>query len=162
MVELLPDAAEHRAFFAGIVETFHREGLGPAVAAFTAGNEDDAPTHQPPAPVTPLSPEAVSRMADTLPYFLNHILRQFTAYTPDIAALQAVGAAERLVPAGGRDSRGQRLYRPSVALAEQVGAKHRDFPGGHIGAAEHPAAFADMLAEALTEVRTEVRTDTPG
>ncbi|GAA4193612.1 alpha/beta fold hydrolase [Microbispora amethystogenes] len=37
VVEVLPDAAEHRALLARVRDTFHREGLMPAAAVFAAG-----------------------------------------------------------------------------------------------------------------------------
>jgi hypothetical protein len=70
---------------------------------------------------------------------------------PDIGALQ--GVAHLLVLAVGRDSRGRFPYRPNVVLAERLGLHVVEFPGGHIGYATHPAAFAEQLAGAVELTR---------
>ncbi|WP_055552305.1 alpha/beta fold hydrolase [Streptomyces sp. NBRC 110028] len=150
LVELLPDAEKQRAFFAEVREAYRREGIGAAVAVMSAGTGPaegaaaklDRGVRPPPRPA-----EAIDRMMANFPYFLEHILCPFTGHVPDVEALAAV--SERLVPAGGRDSRGLLLYRPAVALAERLGTGVVDFPGGHTGLSEHPAEFTEVLGETL-------------
>ncbi|KAA9381771.1 alpha/beta hydrolase [Microbispora cellulosiformans] len=57
VVEVLPDAAEHRALLARVRDTFHREGLMPAAAVFAAGLRR-------PASVTPVTPAIPAGGAD--------------------------------------------------------------------------------------------------
>ena len=79
----------------------------------------------------------MNRMAGNLPFFLSHELRPFTRYVPDLPALDA--NRDRIVLAGGRDSRDHLPYRPAALLAERFGTQVVDFPGGHVGYATHPA-----------------------
>ncbi|NJP94529.1 alpha/beta hydrolase [Nonomuraea sp. FMUSA5-5] len=58
VVEVLPDAAVHRAMLARVADTLHREGLMPAAAMFAAGlaaeaSKDSAPASAAPAGGTP-------------------------------------------------------------------------------------------------------------
>lgn len=49
VVEVLPDAAGHRALIAHVQETFRTEGLMPAMAVFAAGLQKDGDTTEPKA-----------------------------------------------------------------------------------------------------------------
>ncbi|MFF3259955.1 alpha/beta fold hydrolase [Streptomyces sp. NPDC002932] len=149
LVEVLPDAPAHRALVARVTETFHAEGLGPAMAAFSAGLRKAGDTDEPVAAVE-LPPQAAARaertMAD-LPYFVGRIVPAFMSYVPDVQRLEALSG--RLVLACGRDSRGELPYRPAALLAERLGTELRHFPGGHTGLSTHPAEFGEHLREAL-------------
>ena len=136
-VEVLPDAARQRAMFAEVDEIGRTEGLGAAMARLQAGLEgtawEGAPTAVPdPDPDSPMG------------VFLGHVLLPFTSYAPDLAALKTHSA--RLTLGAGHDSPGQLPYRTAAALAELSGADFTEFPGGHLGVLQHPAAFADRLA----------------
>ncbi|MEU3607496.1 alpha/beta hydrolase [Streptomyces sp. NPDC035033] len=168
VVEVLPDAPEHRAFVARVRETLHTQGLMPAMAAFAAGLAKDgaptkskegaptapkegAPTAPKAAPAAPeLPPQAAARaertMAD-LPYFVGSIVPPFMTYVPDIRTLAA--RPDRLVLAVGTDSEGELPHRAAAALAEKTGTELRHFPGGHTGLTTHPAEFGAFLAKAL-------------
>jgi hypothetical protein len=78
---------------------------------------------------------------------MEHELRQYPRAELDLATLSA--HAERIVLAGGRDSRDQMTYQPNVVLAQQLGCDIVDFPGGHLGFLSFPAEFAQDLANAL-------------
>lgn len=54
-------------------------------------------------------------------------------------------------PAGGRDSRekGSMPFLPVVTLAGRLGRDIAEFPGGHVGYAEHPGDFATQLGRLL-------------
>lgn len=86
-------------------------------------------------------------MSANAPFFLEHQLRQFTGHLPDLDALAPY--ADRLVPAAGEESRGLLLRRPAEALARRLGVGLAEFPGGHVGCVERPAAFADRLLDVL-------------
>ncbi|MFF1481228.1 alpha/beta fold hydrolase [Streptomyces sp. NPDC058301] len=127
---LLPDAAERLAFIDGVYETFRREGVGAAMAEFSAlfGGR--------PAPKLP-------EAHDNTAFFLAHMLRPSTGFVPDVAALAPL--ADRISVAGGRDSRTQAVHRPVEVLAERLGLRLLEFPGGHVGYAKWPEEFAGLL-----------------
>jgi hypothetical protein len=86
-------------------------------------------------------------MAD-MPYFLGRIVPSFMAYVPDVDRLEAL--SDRLVLAGGADSRGELPYRPAAFLAERFGTELIHFPGGHTGLSTHPTAFGEVLRKVLS------------
>ncbi|WP_440104711.1 alpha/beta fold hydrolase [Streptosporangium sp. H16] len=150
-VEVLPDAAEHRALLARVQDTFRRDGLMPAVAEFAAGLRRPG-AEEPVAAETAveLPPGAAARAERTManmPYFLGRIVPSFMAYVPDVDRLAAL--SDRLVLAGGADSRGELPYRPAALLAERFGTELVHFPGGHTGLSTHPAEFAELLRKVL-------------
>jgi len=79
--------------------------------------------------------------------FFSREVRQFTRYVPDLPALEA--NQDRIVLAGGRDSREHLPYRPAALLAERFGTQVVDFPGDHIGYVTQPVEFAAKLQHVL-------------
>ncbi|WP_031063756.1 alpha/beta fold hydrolase [Streptomyces sp. NRRL WC-3742] len=160
LVEVLPDAAVHRALLARVRDTFRTEGLMPAMAVFAAGlrKPGDEPAPAPEVEVeveaeaeveVELPPQAEERAEQTmgdLPYFVGRIVPSFMAYAPDLHRLRA--RSEQLVLACGEDSRGELPYRPAAFLAEHLGIELLHFPGGHIGLTTHPAEFGALLRKA--------------
>ncbi|MBT2510950.1 alpha/beta hydrolase [Streptomyces sp. ISL-98] len=149
MVEVLPDAYEHRALIARVQETLRTQGLMPAMAVFAAGLKKDGDTTEPKAELK-LPPQAAARAERTmanLPYFVGRIVPSFMSYAPDIHRLEAL--SDRLVLACGQDSRGELPYRPAALLAERLGTELLHFPGGHTGLTTHPADFGELLSKAL-------------
>ncbi|MEV5745618.1 alpha/beta hydrolase [Microbispora rosea] len=163
VVEVLPDAAEHRALLARVQDTFRREGLMPAAAVFAAGLRrpgadpvdvradvrGDARVDA--GAATELPPQAAARVQRTMadmPYFLGRIVPGFMAYRPDVDRLEAL--SDRLVLAAGADSRGELPYRPAAFLAERFGTELVHFPGGHTGLSTHPAEFGELLRKMLS------------
>ncbi|CAM3552420.1 alpha/beta hydrolase [Nocardiopsis gilva] len=146
LVELLDDPAPHRALFAEVRDTFRTQGAGPAMARFSEGLGE-----RPAEKATEIPPEIqemAPRMHANMPVFLEHMLCPFTGTVPDVAALQ--GVPHKLVPAVGRDSRGQvPLYGPATRLGELLGIEVVEFPGGHVGCTEHPKEFAKQLLASL-------------
>ncbi|MGW1200195.1 alpha/beta fold hydrolase [Streptomyces sp. NPDC002536] len=131
---LLPDAARYAAFFDEVYATYRREGVPAAMdrlGAIFGGR---------PAPQLP-------EAADNSRFFLSHVMLPSSRCAPDVAALAAV--ADRIVLAGGRDSRTHDVHRPVAVLARRLGREPAEFPGGHVGYAKHPAAFAAQLAGIL-------------
>ncbi|MFC8659445.1 alpha/beta fold hydrolase [Streptomyces parvus] len=165
VVEVLPDAAEHRALLARVQDTFRTQGLMPAMAVFAAGLKEDGDTTDgdttdgdpkdrdttdgdtaEPEPGPGLPPRAAARAEQTmadLPYFVGRIVPGFMSYAPDIRRLE--GLSDRLVIAGGQDSRGELPYRSAAFLAERLGTELQHFPGGHVGLTTHPAEFGELL-----------------
>ncbi|MFD5536566.1 alpha/beta fold hydrolase [Streptomyces sp. NPDC127079] len=74
--------------------------------------------------------------------FLDHVLRPFTRYRPQ-AGLPG------LTVAAGTDSRGQLLHKAAQYTARHTGGAFAEFPGGHLGALEHPGAFAERITQIL-------------
>ncbi|MEU5312767.1 alpha/beta hydrolase [Streptomyces sp. NPDC021562] len=74
--------------------------------------------------------------------FLDHVLRPFTAYRPQ-------EGLPRLTVAAGTESREQLLHRTAQSVAAHTGGAFAEFPGGHLGALEHPGAFADRVGRTL-------------
>lgn len=149
VVEVLPDAADHRALVARVRETFRTEGLQPAMAVFAAGVSGDRADEQRPQPeLPPRAAERVARSMADLPYFLGQIVPRFMSYVPDLPRLERL--SERLVVAAGEDSHGELPYRAASVLAERTGAPLQLFPGGHIGLTTHPEEFGARLRGVLT------------
>ncbi|ARF58814.1 alpha/beta fold hydrolase [Streptomyces gilvosporeus] len=146
LLELLDDPAPHRALFAEVRDVFRTDGAGAAMARFSqalGGRPTERTTELPPE-----IQEMAPRMHANLPVFLGHMLCPFSSTVPDLVALRRV--ADRLIPAAGRDSRGQvPLYGPVVRLAELLGREVLEFPGGHLGCTEHPKEFGKQLLAAL-------------
>ena len=72
-------------------------------------------------------------------FWMEHEFRQYPAYHPDLDALAAV--AEKIVPAGGRDSRekGNMPFLPVVTLAGRLAASLRSF---RVATSATPSALA--------------------
>ncbi|RKS97147.1 pimeloyl-ACP methyl ester carboxylesterase [Streptomyces sp. 3211.6] len=148
LVEVLPDPAPHRALFAEVRELTRTQGPAAGMAHMAQGL-GGTPERQEPAELPPEILEMAPRMYANQPFFLEHVLVPFTSATPDVPALRT--AADRLVLAAGEDSRAiPALYGPAARLSALTGAPFTEFPGGHVGCAEHPAPFATRLLETLT------------
>ncbi|MEU8148494.1 hypothetical protein [Nonomuraea sp. NPDC048901] len=91
-------------------------------------------------------------MSLNIGFFLDHEVRQAPGYRPDLATLDA--QRERIVLAGGRDSRQHFPYRPGLALADRWGKPMIDFPGDHTGYWSQPDEFAATLIDVLTSPTT--------
>ena len=146
-VELLPDAAEQRAFVNTVYDTYRTHGVRPAMQKFAAGaGLRDGPQPDQAAP-SPQMREAFGRVMRNLDFFLAHGLKPISLYVPDIATLRAGPA--RIVVGVGETSTGQLAHRTAVALAERLGTTPVTFPGDHGGYGAQPAAFAEKLHLAL-------------
>lgn len=145
---LLPDAADWLATLDGVYATYTASGVSAAMAQFAVAV--GLPVMRPPPGVQ--LPPAVAAMLARMPvnfeFWLEHEIRTYPRYAPDLAALRT--AADRLVVGYGRDSRGTVLERPARALAELLPAPAVEFAGGHIGYRTDGPAFAAQLAEVLT------------
>ncbi|HEV3355155.1 MAG TPA: alpha/beta hydrolase [Pseudonocardiaceae bacterium] len=79
----------------------------------------------------------------------EHMMRPTLEWLPDAAALKA--ASSRVLVGIGEESAGQYCDRTSRVLAGQLGIEPSMFPGGHIGFADNPAAFAARLRDVLAD-----------
>ena len=141
--------------FAGIYSTYEAAGLWPAMAQFGQAVGLPGGPAAPPAGagVAPEIAAMLARTEDNMTFWMEHEFRQYPAYHPDLDALAA--AAEKIVPAGGRDSRekGNMPFLPVVTLAGRLGRVIAEFPGGHVGYAEYPGDFAAQLGRLLSTDR---------
>jgi pimeloyl-ACP methyl ester carboxylesterase len=143
---------------ADIVETYHREGFGPAMAKFINLVMYPAPLPpdflEQPAPdpaMFGLPTDDDGRRDDLL---LGKNLATMPLFEPDLAALRA--SSVRLVPAVGENDAATLARRGGLALAEALGVEVVVFPGDHGGFVRNewspnndPAAFAAKLREVL-------------
>ncbi len=150
-VELLPDAASHRAAAQDVYDTYRSSGPWPAMQKFlaNAGLEGGQPSSEAGPHVEP-SPdvlEAMARMQANVEFFLAHMLLPISTYVPDVATLRTVPT--RIVIGVGDASRGQVAHRSGVAVAERLGTTPVVFAGGHGGFQSDPGPFAEKLDEVL-------------
>ncbi|MFI9344629.1 alpha/beta fold hydrolase [Streptomyces sp. NPDC052773] len=140
-VTVLPDGARQRAAFREVYDTYRAAGPAAAAARLTAVLEERAPDALPEG--RPLSP--TEEPTSPLALFLAHVLVPFTSYVPDLPTPPS--PTPRLTLAAGETSRGRLLHRTAEFLARRAGSGFAELPGGHLGALEHPVAFADRLTE---------------
>jgi pimeloyl-ACP methyl ester carboxylesterase len=146
--ELLPDAAEKRAFAESVYDTYRSTGVDAGIQRFLAGTGlGGGPRPLQGLPPNPEMQEAVSRIRSNFAFFFAHGLKTISSYVPDVATLRS--SPVRIVVAVGETSSGQLAYLTAIALAERLGSAPVTFPGGHSGYAEQPAAFAEKLRQVL-------------
>jgi pimeloyl-ACP methyl ester carboxylesterase len=149
-IGLLPDREAQRAAFRRVRAEYQARGVDAAWAMFgeVTGLETGTEAPRPdPASLPPHIAEAIARTLANRPFFLEYEMVPFTEYVPDLDRLAAVPT--EIVPAGGVTSRGQLAARPIRVVAEHLGTEVVDFPGGHVGYAEHPTEFATRLTDIL-------------
>jgi pimeloyl-ACP methyl ester carboxylesterase len=163
-LNLLPDSAGWRAAFQQVVDSYRRDGAGPAMQQFVATavstggpppagdqpappSQHRAPPMPDPAQMPPEMAETMARMQANSQFFLAYLLPATMSHTPDIAALRE--ASPRIVVGAGDASAGQMPHQAALALAERLGVTPVSFPGDHQGFATDPAPFADTVHKAL-------------
>lgn len=142
LLELLPDAPQRRVAIDDMIDTFHREGLGPAWMKFMINAGFDLSA----APAPPPGPPSQQALLDGGRFF-DHELRGTTRYLPDATALTA--GRTRLVLGIGATSDHLVTYRTSIALADLLGVPTVEFPGDHGGFIGQPEEFAGVLRKVL-------------
>jgi pimeloyl-ACP methyl ester carboxylesterase len=149
LVTLLPDAIRWLALFDDVHAHYLASGVSPAMAKFYAGVGMQAP-RDPPAGVQlpPRIAAMLARMPANQAFWLQHELRLYPRFVPDLVALRA--GASQLVLGVGRESPEAPLARPTRILAEALQLPVAELVGGHVGYATNPAEFAPQLAARLT------------
>ncbi|MGW5673210.1 alpha/beta fold hydrolase [Micromonospora sp. NPDC003776] len=146
LLGLLPDRAELLAREDDMIATYlagDRLGAGRAFLA-------NANIHLPEDLVLAMyggEPEPQAAADEHFQYV--HMIRGTTRFRPDLAALR--DGPTQVVVGLGEASTDQVCDRTSRALAAALDTAPTMFPGGHIGFAEEPAAFAGRLREVLAE-----------
>ena len=159
LVTLLEDRDVAQRAQADIVETYQREGYGPAMAKFIS-----LVMHVGPLPDDHLDQPAPDPSAFGLPTeddgsrddaLLSRNLAMPT-FDPDLAALRS--GPVRVVPAVGAQGAGTMAWRGGQALAAALAVEPVVFPGDHGGFTANPwspgndpAAFAAVLREVLAD-----------
>ena len=157
LVALLEDSDMAIKVNADIVDTYQREGFGPAMAKFiqlvmhVGPLADDYLDQPPPDPAQFGFPTEDDGSRDDLLLAGNLAM---PPYFPDAAALRATGV--RIFPAIGAEGEGALARRGGEAFAALLGVEPVIFPGDHGGFAANewsphndPAAFASKLREVL-------------
>jgi pimeloyl-ACP methyl ester carboxylesterase len=157
LVTLLEDRDVALRVQADIVETYQRDGFGPAMAKFI-----QLVMHAGPLPADYLDQPAPDPSTFGLPTDddgsrddpLLSLNLAMPAFEPDVAALRA--SSVRIVPAIGAEGAGSMARRGGEALAATLGVGPVVFPGDHGGFTANewtpgndPAAFAARLREIL-------------
>lgn len=146
VIEQLPDSREQRAAIQAIYDAYTTDGWQQAMQMFlthigvAGGGDGGVPQWEP-------TPEQLARMEETNKVFFGHLIRQTTAFRPDVEALKA--AQTRILVGVGATSKGQLAHRTGLALAEKLGVDPVVFPGDHGGFMGQPDEFAQALQEAL-------------
>lgn len=144
IVSLLPDEGEWLSFFDRVYETSRTQGVPAAMHQFASrvlGNVDHQVLER------AMREHANEYTLSNAGYWMEHEVRQYPRAEFDLTKLSA--HAERIVLAGGRDSREQMTYQPNTILARLFGCDIIDFPGGHLGFLSFPAEFAKALVNVL-------------
>jgi pimeloyl-ACP methyl ester carboxylesterase len=144
LLEILPD---RDALWAGTEDMLATYETGDRLATFRkfmriANLELPEEVVQMIAGGTPTEQEAADEA-----FQYRNMYRGTVGFRPDVAKLGRVPT--RVLIGLGEDSAGQLCDRSSRALAGMLGTEPTMFPGGHIGFAEDPAAFADRLRKVL-------------
>jgi pimeloyl-ACP methyl ester carboxylesterase len=145
--EVLPDAADARAFFQEVYDAYRDDGLSAAGTVFMMGTGTADDAMPPMEDLLPEYRELAERMAANTGTFFGHQMLPFVTYQPDLDALKKV--ADRIVPAAGLESSEHLPGRPVQVIADHLGWPVVMFPGGHAGYASHPVPFATHLAHLL-------------
>jgi pimeloyl-ACP methyl ester carboxylesterase len=149
LASVLPDATRWLDFFEDLYIVYRDKGVDAARIMFRTRMGMDQPTRapkefeQPPARLA----EMLDRLRRNQLFWFEHEIRTYPAFRPDLTALAEAG--DRLILAGGTDSRAHFPYRPNVVLAERLGLDVCHLPGGHVGYVTHPVEFAAALAGRL-------------
>jgi pimeloyl-ACP methyl ester carboxylesterase len=156
--QVLPDREQALAAAVDINATYHREGLGPAMAKFIVlvGMKGPVPANFAeeiaPNPANFGLPTEDDGSRDD-PLVGQNII-SCTHYEYDFDALRA--AQTRIVLAAGAESEGTLAHRGAVAVAQRLGddaavfpSHHAGFLGGEFGMKGDPDGFAARLREIL-------------
>jgi pimeloyl-ACP methyl ester carboxylesterase len=139
----LDDGQQWIGFFAEIYSIYHDGDMGRALKTFAEKSFPEADQK--------FFARALDMTNDEIranwTYWFEHELRQYTAVSLDMDALNA--HTDQIVLAAGKISRGHLCYRTSDALAKRLGLDLTEMPGGHTGYATQPADFAAAITHAL-------------
>jgi len=147
IMTLLLDAERWLAGFDDVHVVYLASGAAAAMTAFYAHVGLPAMSAPPPGMVLPPPVAAMlARIPENQAFWLEHELRSYPRFVPDLAALGV--ARGRLVLGVGRATGDGVLARPARARGVARRSRRR-VCGGHVGYATDPAEFAAQLAAQL-------------
>jgi len=144
VVRLLPDGDHWITFFDSVYDIYRKSGVHPALRQFIEGIAG-GPSRAVVDHVR--DPDTGGRPVANILYWFERELRQYPRVELDVQALAS--HADRIVLAGGRESKQFMTYQPNTVLAAKLGKQLTDLPGGHLGLIQQPTAFARELLDAL-------------
>jgi acetyltransferase/esterase len=150
LASLLPDSDKWLAFLDEVYDAWRAEGAPEAMHRFgerVLGVTADAPSERLAAVPEEQRIEVMRRVNANLNFWFEYEFKTYPRYEPDLAMLAEL--TDRLVLAGGNDSRELFPYQPNTVLASRLGLEVVDFPGDHIGYAAHAVEFAAQLRSLL-------------
>jgi acetyltransferase/esterase len=143
-VRQLPDGQKWIDFFFGLYDLYRQSGVEPALKQF---REQAFAASDQQAMARAMDPKNSESTLANATYWFEHELRQYPAVDLELDVLKA--HADRIVLAGGRESRGYPAHEVSVELGKRLGRDVIGLPGGHVGCVTQPAEFARELVQAL-------------
>ncbi|MDQ3693999.1 MAG: alpha/beta hydrolase [Chloroflexota bacterium] len=151
-IMLLDDPAAALAADQEIYDTYRREGVDAAMAAFMAmtglADEPESADAPPEFAPTPEDAATFARVSGNFEYWLAHGIMPLSRYRPDIDALGA--GQPRVVVGIGEQSTGHLIHDVGLAVAAKLGTDPVVFPGDHFGFGSHADTFAETLHRVLT------------
>lgn len=144
-VKQLPDGQAWVDFFAQMYDLYRQSGLDKPHKEFVRRT------------FAVIDQEAIEKVLDfndpeiatNASYWFEKELRQYTSVDLDINKLKENSA--RIVLLGGRESQGYPTYRVNLELSKKLDRNLTEMPGGHIGYAMYPEAFARDLLKVLAK-----------
>lgn len=147
LLEVLPDSARQHAAIAAVHQAYRAGGAGAAWPMFLSHTGLDGAPDADTEPVDAVDPETQAAMAGDGDVFLGHMIVPTTGHHFDLDALRERSSS--IVVAAGTASVGQLSHRTATALAGLLGSTPVEVPGGHLGFADHPRAFAARVRHIL-------------
>ncbi|MBA2519825.1 MAG: alpha/beta hydrolase [Chloroflexia bacterium] len=151
-IMLLNDPSAALAADQEIYDTYRRDGVDAAMAAFMAMTglaDEPEPADAPPefAP-TPEDAAMFARVSGNFEYWLAHGILPLSRYRPDIDALRA--GQPRVVVGIGEQSTGHLIHEVGLTVAAKLRTDPVVFPGDHFGFSSNADAFAETLHRVLS------------
>ncbi len=141
-LSILPDYKIWEEFMAKVEQTYHEQGVGPAMGLFASSLVGfDAPSNQPGHRIGDRSSD------DNLDFFLNRELHSFSSYVPDLALIKRNKVS--MIAAAGLASKDARYARTAKVVSDTVSCPHNVISGNHIAFISNPILFSSELRPLL-------------
>ncbi|MDQ3411425.1 MAG: alpha/beta hydrolase [Chloroflexota bacterium] len=151
-IMLLNDPSAALAAGQEIYDTYRRDGVDAAMAAFMAmtglADEPEPADASPEFAPTPEDAAMFARVSGNFEYWLAHGILPLSRYRPDIDALRA--GQPRVVVGIGEQSTGHLIHEVGLAVAAKLRTDPVVFPGDHFGFSSNADAFAETLHRVLS------------
>jgi pimeloyl-ACP methyl ester carboxylesterase len=141
LLSLLPDTSKWQALFEEVFETYQKEGVPKAMHLYASSIR--SADHRLLMPF--IREQTGERGWPNATYWMEHELRQYSSFAPDLSALSAYSRTGQLILTSGHDSQDQFTNQPNKVLAQNFGLNMVEMPGGHLGYLTYPVEFANEL-----------------